>query len=1125
MQQYFANAGFDTHLVRGLCVGRYVSHSSRPDWERTHNLTIMEVTTDGSLAQRHSQPEYIASESCFPLPIVTQPVVAGYDQLSSDSQRNMILRALQSRKPTLMYHPVHMVRSLPHSPHHSTRSHTSSKSAADAAVFFPATAVSPPAQNDMTSALLHQLASDQEPLGIMSVLKANVFAPQLDTWLGDILALQEDSQRRAQLPFQFAIMDETSASAPPLLVWQQKSTEASPTLSVSRTLSMFDRTWRLSCSVPQLPRSAAMPKQLQMTAAMLVSPILPSNLAVAMTTLASGVLFTAVMWFLCLRAYELKQASKTLQNSQNAVDALYNYAQTIVDAIPGCLLVIDNHHCIQAMNACGSKLFPKAHNQSFDKRVRMPDGSPCVYQFECETEVVVSPECDAPFPANLWMSRLLTCARGNQFRVALLTDITHKKNSLKALEAAEHASKASAELRKKILLWVCHQMRNPMQAIQGTVQNLVDDCHPSIKPALDVVDGISRHVQNLLDDVLDLMNVSVSTDTSPPEIVCFHDLYYRMLQANKLMMDELNVAVQVSNAHFPDQCYVVSSAAIVRKICHKFFEYAVKVSRPNSTFHFDMRLAPSSPTPVASSPPTASETYHSQCQREAPSPISQEASSQMLILHCTITDPIEVNIITKEALRDPFDCSSASNGLCFGGDSVSFKLLTTMIARLGGTLKFVSATQPVGSNGAHATRKYVGEAAFKVWISAPSRKRKILPSPLPHYPQLYSAGAGPQAPPYCTPATSATPSLSSPTPTIAARTHVSPPTPSSLQPLGPTPPATRHKQRRHKHASDGVLLKRGRNSANGESHQQVQPSARWSRPPQPDPRDSSPSRSRSCSDVWPPPSDRIIVVPSPRKALAAASSAVALSQLPQPSTDNAPVTITALTTTLKPAAQVDRSDVEACLYTNPVYSPPPPAVQQQQQQPPLQALVHIHQRPGVTPVHSDINSPTLHVTSPCPDIEPIALCHPIPAIPLSAEPTADLLPRPFSSASSSTVEDNQLVGRVTSSLLRKQGFRVSIAENGQVALDMIGDRCPFQVILMDLVMPVMDGFECTRLLRTQRNISRTSIPVIALTANAVGEEKNRCLESGYFNEYLTKPVGKDSLVDTIIKWHVACLAA
>lgn len=112
------------------------------------------------------------------------------------------------------------------------------------------------------------------------------------------------------------------------------------------------------------------------------------------------------------------------------------------------------------------------------------------------------------------------------------------------------------------------------------------------------------------------------------------------------------------------------------------------------------------------------------------------------------------------------------------------------------------------------------------------------------------------------------------------------------------------------------------------------------------------------------------------------------------------------------------------------------------------------------------------------------------------------------------VEDNRVNQLVASSLLRKLGHRVDLAENGERALQALSRRA-YDLILMDCQMPVMDGFKATRAIR--QNPDWNNIPIIAVTANVMQGDREYCLTSG-MNDYMTKPYKREQLRAVIARW-------
>jgi PAS domain S-box-containing protein len=112
------------------------------------------------------------------------------------------------------------------------------------------------------------------------------------------------------------------------------------------------------------------------------------------------------------------------------------------------------------------------------------------------------------------------------------------------------------------------------------------------------------------------------------------------------------------------------------------------------------------------------------------------------------------------------------------------------------------------------------------------------------------------------------------------------------------------------------------------------------------------------------------------------------------------------------------------------------------------------------------------------------------------------------------VEDNELNREVALELLSDVGVRVDTANNGQMALQRLQEQ-PYDLVLMDMQMPVMDGLTATRLLRAQARFA--ALPVIAMTANAMETDRQACLQAG-MNDHIPKPIEPDMLFATLLHW-------
>jgi two-component system sensor histidine kinase/response regulator len=113
------------------------------------------------------------------------------------------------------------------------------------------------------------------------------------------------------------------------------------------------------------------------------------------------------------------------------------------------------------------------------------------------------------------------------------------------------------------------------------------------------------------------------------------------------------------------------------------------------------------------------------------------------------------------------------------------------------------------------------------------------------------------------------------------------------------------------------------------------------------------------------------------------------------------------------------------------------------------------------------------------------------------------------------VEDNEMNQELALELLRQAGMNITLAENGQIALDILKDVTDFDGILMDCQMPVMDGYKATRAIR--KNPLFKDIPIIAMTANALVGDKEKAIEAGMV-DHIAKPLNVNEMFNTIAKW-------
>ena len=115
-------------------------------------------------------------------------------------------------------------------------------------------------------------------------------------------------------------------------------------------------------------------------------------------------------------------------------------------------------------------------------------------------------------------------------------------------------------------------------------------------------------------------------------------------------------------------------------------------------------------------------------------------------------------------------------------------------------------------------------------------------------------------------------------------------------------------------------------------------------------------------------------------------------------------------------------------------------------------------------------------------------------------------------------EDIDLNQEIATVILEDAGFTTEVAENGQIAVDMMKRSEPgyYQLILMDIQMPVMNGYDAAKAIRKLKNPDLASVPIIAMTANAFEEDKQEAIRCG-MNGHIAKPIDIQHLLDTLDK--------
>jgi len=136
------------------------------------------------------------------------------------------------------------------------------------------------------------------------------------------------------------------------------------------------------------------------------------------------------------------------------------------------------------------------------------------------------------------------------------------------------------------------------------------------------------------------------------------------------------------------------------------------------------------------------------------------------------------------------------------------------------------------------------------------------------------------------------------------------------------------------------------------------------------------------------------------------------------------------------------------------------------------------------------------------------------ALPIMPDEVEQILSSRFRQARILVVEDNQINQEVALDLLGAVGLSTDLAADGEQAVKAFGER-EYDLILMDMQMPVMDGLTATRIIRQSER--GHTLPILAMTANAFGDDRQRCLDAG-MNDHIAKPVDPNNLYSALIKW-------
>jgi CheY-like chemotaxis protein len=110
-------------------------------------------------------------------------------------------------------------------------------------------------------------------------------------------------------------------------------------------------------------------------------------------------------------------------------------------------------------------------------------------------------------------------------------------------------------------------------------------------------------------------------------------------------------------------------------------------------------------------------------------------------------------------------------------------------------------------------------------------------------------------------------------------------------------------------------------------------------------------------------------------------------------------------------------------------------------------------------------------------------------------------------------EDNLLNQKLMCAIMSKEGWEITTASDGASAVSLAGTG-NFDIILMDVQMPRLDGLEATRIIRQKEKAFGSHVPIVAITAYAMAEDKGRCLQAG-MDDYISKPINRSEMIQKI----------